>query len=88
MYLPCGRHDPAIGGRAVMRTTIRRLPPVEGGVAGGVDLLAKPVQFVRQTVRALRVMIVGEPGHMTSCLQAAVTQPLSLSALSGRSPFG
>jgi hypothetical protein len=29
-----------------MRTTIRPLPSVKGGVAGGVDLLSKPVQFV------------------------------------------
>ena len=51
-----------------MRTTIRRLPPVKGGVAGGVDLLAKPVQFVMQTVEALHMMIVGEVGHRRSLL--------------------
>ena len=73
--LPCGRHDAAVGGRAGMRTTIRCLAPVKAGVAGGVDLLAKPVQFVMQTVRALHVTIVGEPGHRRLCLQAAVTQP-------------
>jgi hypothetical protein len=58
-----------------MRTTIRRLPPVKGDVAGGVDLLAKPVQFVMPTVRALHVRIVGKSGHWSICLQAAVTQP-------------
>ena len=51
-----------------MRTTIRRLPPVKGGVAGGVDPLAKPVQFAMQTVKALHVMIVGDPGHTRSLL--------------------
>ena len=46
-----------------MRTTIWCLAPVKAGVAGGVDLLAKPVQFVVQTVKAFHVAIVGGPGH-------------------------
>ena len=49
-----------------MGSAIRRLAPVKGGVAGGVDLLAKHVQFVMQTVKALHVTIVGKPGHRTS----------------------
>ena len=51
-----------------MRTTVRCLTPIKAGVASGVNLLAKPVQFVMQTVEALHVTIVGEPGHRTSLL--------------------
>ena len=67
-----------------MRTTIRRLPPVKGGVAGGVDLLAKPVQFVMQTVRALHVMIVGEPGHRTSLLASRGNSAAMKTIISGQ----
>jgi hypothetical protein len=51
-----------------VRTTLRCLAPVKAGVAGGVDLFAKPVQFVMQTVKALQVMIVRDPGHGRSSL--------------------
>src|SRR5688572_32608550 len=59
-----------------MRTTIRRLPADKGGVAGRVDVLTKPVQFVMQTVKALQVTIVGEPGHtVTACKPRLLSRP-------------
>ena len=45
-----------------MRTPIRPLPPVKRSVAGGIDLLAKPVQFVIQTF-TFHVRIVADSGH-------------------------
>ena len=59
-----------------MRTAVRLPAPVEAGVAGGVELLAKPVQLVMQTGKALHVIVVGKPGHGRFYLQAVVTQPL------------
>jgi hypothetical protein len=52
-----------------MGTAIRRSAPLKGRVAGGVDLLAKHVQFVMHTVGALHLTIVRKPGH-TTCLPA------------------
>jgi hypothetical protein len=64
-----------------MGTAIRRLAPVKGGVAGGVDLLAKHVEFVMQTANGLYVTIVGKPGHGTSLLASRGTSAASRSPL-------